>query len=349
MKTYYTGLDLLRFFAALGVVNFHYFFGLAPVGLTATLTFFRFGNLGVPLFFIISGFVISQSIAHASIKNFAIGRFIRLYPLFWIICTFTYLFTLLMPNGQPVHFPEYLISMTMMGDKLSSALGYGGLVDAVYWTLAVELLFYVGIGIFVYLFSWKHIRFFFWGWLAVSALSFALHIDQNFFIKMLLVRHASFFIMGGALALCFEETIKTKLQKISDIALAIIALVYTVYISHLAIPAYFVPNTLDNTIIAYSNVILFLLVLFFIYISKYLKNPKTRTLYAVIGGLTYPLYLLHQTVGRTTIDYFVQTTTFSRTNIAIGMEIAILILAYIAYREDKKLRSFLRKKLQTTE
>ena len=278
MKTYYTGLDLLRFIAALGVVNFHYFFGLAPIGLSDKLTIFRFGNLGVPLFFIISGFVISQSIAHTSIKNFAIGRFIRLYPLFWIICTITYVFTLLMPNGQPVHFAEYLISMTMMGDKLSSALGYGGLVDAVYWTLAVELLFYVGIGLFVYLFSWKRIRFFFWGWLAVSALSFAFHIDQNFFMKMLLVRHASFFIMGGALALYFEEAIKTKLQKIADATLAVITLVYTVYISHLAIPAYFFPNTLDDTIISYSNVVLFLLVLFFIYISKY-SSRKPMHLY----------------------------------------------------------------------
>ena len=158
MKIYYTGLDLLRFIAALGVVNFHYFFGL-----TDKLSWYRYGNLGVELFFIISGFVISQSAATASTRNFILGRFIRLYPLFWIACTITYLVTLLMPNGTPVHFAEYLISMTMLGDKLSSALGYGGLVDPSYWTLAVELMFYVSIGLFVYLFSWKNIRYFFGG------------------------------------------------------------------------------------------------------------------------------------------------------------------------------------------
>lgn len=349
MKTYYTGLDLLRFIAALGVTNFHYFFGLAPVGLTATLTIFRYGNLGVPLFFIISGFVISQSVANTNTKNFAIGRFIRLYPMFWIACTFTYLFTLLIPNGHPVKFAEYLISMTMLGDKLSSLLGYGGLVDPVYWTLAVELLFYIGIGLFVYLFSWKNIRYFFWGWLIVSATAFALHIDQNFFIKMLLVRHASYFIMGGAIALYLEEKIKTNLQKLSDKTLILLSLVYTIYISPIAVPAYFVPNPLDGKIIAYSNIVLFLLVILFIYISKYLKSQKTRTLFAIIGGLTYPLYLLHQTIGNTLIQYLQQNFSYSRNEIAIIVEILVLTLSYIAYKKDKELRLYLRKKLQTSE
>ncbi len=345
MKTYYTGLDVLRFIAALGVVNFHYFFGLAPIGMTDTLTPFRYGNLGVQLFFIISGFVIAQSVAHTTLKEFALGRFIRLYPLFWIICTITYIFTLVMPNGTPVHFIEYLASMTMMGDKLSSFIGYGGLVDAVYWTLAVELLFYVFIGLFVFFFSWKHIRFFLWGWLILSAASFAIHIDQNFAMKMLLVRHASFFIMGSALALFLEDSIKTTWCKVSDVALILITLVYSVYISSRAIPPYFVPNALDTTIVAYANPVLFLLVILFIYLSRFLKNPKVRILCAIIGGLTYPIYLLHQTFGNTIIRYFVDTFFYSRTTVGIFVEILMLTLAYIAYIHDKKLRVYLKKKL----
>lgn len=349
MKTYYTGLDILRFIAALGVVNFHYFFGLAPIGLTSELTLFRYGNLGVPLFFIISGFVISQSVANNSTKNFALGRFIRLYPMFWFACTFTYIFTLIMPNGQPVQFPEYLISMTMLGDKLSTALGYGGLVDAVYWTLAVELLFYVYIGLFVYLFSWKNIRYFLWGWLILSATSYLFHLDQNFGMKMLLVRHASFFIMGGALALYLENGFKLTREKFGDLLLVVLSVAYTIYISPRAIPAYFVPNSLDTTIVAYSNIILVLLVLFFIYISKYLKNPRTRVICAVIGGLTYPIYLLHQTVGRTAITYITEKFDYSWTSIGIVIEVIMLILAYGAYKYDKQLRVWLKAKLQTKE
>lgn len=340
MKTYHTGLDLLRFIAALCVVNFHYFFTV-----TDELSWYRYGNLGVPLFFIISGFVISQSVATSSTKKFALGRFIRLYPLFWVACSATYLVTLLMPNGTPVHFAEYLISMTMLGDKLSSGLGYGGLVDPSYWTLAVELMFYTGIGFFVYLFSWKNIRYFFWGWLIVSAISFLLHIDKNFIMKLLLVRHASYFILGGSLALYFNETIKTKTQKITDIFLIATSLTYATFISFIALPPYFMPHPLDGVIIAVAHPILYILVVIAICTSKYLQSTRTRIIFATIGGLTYPLYLLHQVIGNTVISYFVGIHAWQKTTVALFVEILMLLLAYIFYIQDKKIRTWLKIKL----
>lgn len=340
MKTYYTGLDLLRFIAALGVVNFHYFFGL-----TDKLSWYRYGNLGVELFFIISGFVISQSVATSTTTQFAVGRFIRLYPLFWISCTLTYVVTLLMPNGIPVKFAEYLISMTMLGDKLSSALGYGGLVDPSYWSLAVELMFYVGIGSFVYLFSWKYIRYFFWGWLIVSALSFLLKIDQNFFMKLLLVRHASYFILGGALALYFDDTVKSKHEKISDILLIAVTLTYSTFISFIALPAYFIPNKLDGIIIAAAHPLLYILVIVAIVTSKYLQGTRTRVIFATIGGLTYPLYLLHQVIGNTIIKYFLENDLASKLLIGSIVELSMILFAYCIYLQDKKVRGWLRLKM----
>lgn len=337
-KVYYPGLDLLRLFAAFWVMNFHYFFGL-----TDKLSWYRYGNFGVPLFFIISGFVISQSVAHKSVKGFAIGRFIRLYPLFWVACSLTYVFTLLMPNGVPVRFPEYLISMTMLGDKFSSALGYGSVVDPVYWTLAVELIFYVAIGLFVYLFSWKYIRAFFWGWIALSMLSFSLHIDQMFIMKMLLVRHASYFILGGVLALYFGDEVRTLHQKISDFLLLITTLTYSTFISFIALPPYFVPNKLDGTIIAIAHPLLFGLVVLFIYLSKFLTNKKARIICGVIGGLTYPIYLLHQVIGNTLIDYF--KAYGDATTRGVVVMIVMIIVSYFVYLYDKKLRKFLSLKL----
>ena len=53
MKTHFSLLDAVRFFAAFWVMNFHYLFGQ-----TGDLEWYRYGNLGVQLFFIISGFVI---------------------------------------------------------------------------------------------------------------------------------------------------------------------------------------------------------------------------------------------------------------------------------------------------
>jgi peptidoglycan/LPS O-acetylase OafA/YrhL len=344
-KAYFTGLDILRFLAALGVVNFHYF-----LGLTDKLSWYRYGrygNLGVQLFFMISGFVISQSVATASLKAFALGRFIRLFPIFWVLCTITYIVTIVIPTGNPVSFAEYWISMTMLGDKLSTALGYGGLVDASYWTLAVELIFYSAIGVFVFLFSWKRIRFFLWGWLAVSALSFLIGIDDTFVMKLLLVRHASYFILGASLALLvgMRGVRDTQRQRVADYILLGVTLVYSTLISFIALPPYFLPNPLDDIIIAGLHPILFGLVVLFVWLSRYLTSTRVLAVSAVIGGLTYPLYLLHQTIGNTLLKYITGKYDIPWNTAALAFEIFIIGMAYIAYRYDKRLRKYLTSKL----
>ncbi len=344
---YYSLLDLLRFLSAFSVMGFHYFFGFLPI--TDQLSVWRYGNFGVQIFFVISGFVISQSISEKSIRDFAIGRFIRLYPLFWIICTATFIFTLIMPNGQAVHFPEYLASMTMMGDKFSQAIGYGGLVDPSYWSLAVELTFYFAIGFFVYLFSWKNIRYFLGGWLLVSALSYLLKVDHNFLMKLILVRHASYFIFGATLALIAKNNYQNLpagrqvYLKIYDYLFLIVVGIYSTLISFKALPPYFAPNKLDDTIIAILHPVSFILVILAIYFSKYFQNGKVKKVLIILGGLTYPLYLIHQTVGRILIDYFKDYgTLFERQNLMI---ILMLVISYFAYTQDKKLRNYLKIKM----
>jgi peptidoglycan/LPS O-acetylase OafA/YrhL len=344
MKTYYFLLDLLRFFAAFWVMNFHYF-----LGLSGALSWYRYGNLGVQLFFIISGFVIVQSLQGKTLKEFAIGRFIRLFPLFWILCTATYILTLLVPHANPVSFTEYLISMTMLGDKFGSVLGYMRLVDAAYWTLAVELIFYAVTGIFVFLFSYKNLRYFLSVWLIVSMLSYLFKLDQNFFIKLLLVRHTAYFVFGGTLALIAIKQAGTVFQKYFDYTLLAVTALYAIYIHPRALPPYFVPNALDPTIITILHIVFFLGIIAIVYFSKLIQKRKTTAIIAMIGGLTYPLYLLHETIGNTIIKYVTDTYTIPWNHFAIVFEVIIIGVAYFVYKQDKKMRSWLRRKLQTTE
>lgn len=337
-KIHYYGLDLLRFFAAFWVMSFHYF-----LGLSGELSWYRYGNLGVPLFFIISGFVISQSVSTSTVKQFILGRWIRLFPLFWILCTSTYIFTLLIPNGNPVHFSEYLVSMSMLGDKFGAVFHLPRLVDPVYWSLAVELIFYVMIAFFVYLFTWKKIRFFLWGWLIVSILSFLLHIDQNFIMKTLLVRHASYFIFGAVVSLIITNNTKTILEKYSDYSLIIFTAIYSTYISYRALPPYFVPHSLDTHFVTFFHPIFFIVFIGLLYLSKKIHSKKFETFCIILGGITYPLYLIHQTVGIILIEYFDNYGTLVIRG-TIMMIIAISI-SYYAYFYDKKLRKFLTLKL----
>ena len=338
MKTYYPLLDFLRFFAAFWVMSFHYF-----LWWSTDLAWYRYGNLGVPLFFIISGFVISQSVSHGSLKRFALGRFIRLFPLFWILCTITYIFTILMPNGNHILFQEYLVSMTMLGEKLGNIFGYAKLVDPSYWSLVIELIFYTAIGLFVYFFSWKNIRAFTLGWLLISVGSFVLSIQDNFITKTLLVRHASYFLFGITLALIVSTTYTSLRQKWYDYGFLVVVAIYSTYISYLALPPYLGPNPIDTSFVTWLHPVFFILIVALVYLSKYVQSAKWLAVSSVIGGITYPLYLIHQTIGNTLIKYFDAYGTLAVRG-GIMMVIAIS-LSYVAYMYDKRLRKYLSLKL----
>src|SRR6185369_17123984 len=86
-------LDLLRLVAVLSVAAFH--FGLqGPAGLVAVpgvASVARYGFMGVPAFFVISGFVIAYSAEGRTATSFAIARFSRIYPTFLLCITITFL------------------------------------------------------------------------------------------------------------------------------------------------------------------------------------------------------------------------------------------------------------------
>src|SRR3954447_6724627 len=86
-------LDLLRLVAVLGVAGYHFGFQ-GPTGMVAVpdvAAVARYGFMGVPAFFVISGFVIAYSAAGRTGTGFAIARFARIYPTFLFCMTLTFL------------------------------------------------------------------------------------------------------------------------------------------------------------------------------------------------------------------------------------------------------------------
>jgi peptidoglycan/LPS O-acetylase OafA/YrhL len=132
MKNRFLELDCLRGIAALLVVFFHV---LGSTGI------FGIGVTGVDLFFIISGFVIFLSINSVTTgKEFAINRISRLYPTYWVCVTIT--FILICYSGfhshQHIHLKTYVANMTMF----QYYLGVPDL-DGPYWTMIIEMIFYI--------------------------------------------------------------------------------------------------------------------------------------------------------------------------------------------------------------
>ncbi len=323
-------------------MNFHY---LADLTFAGSVTWYRYGNLGVQLFFIISGFVIVQSLHGKTLREFATGRFIRLFPLFWLLCTITYLVTFIASPGSHLPFHDYLVNMTMLPDIYIGYYGHGGLIDASYWTLTVELLFYVGIGICCYLFSYKNIRYVLAGWLMLSMIAFAYNLDQDFYVKLLLVRHASYFIFGSALALIATKQARNVLEKYFDWLLLAASAICSIVIHKRALSEYLFPHPFDVSIITILLIIFFIGIPILVYMSRYVKNPRVIHGLAILGGLTYPIYLLHQRIGNVVIGYFTTRYYIPWDMFAIIFEIIIIAAAYVIYVQDKKIRTWLQKKL----
>lgn len=135
-------LDALRGVAAFIVLLYHYTVRYGEVTGDTARTALRvpLGNFGVQLFFIISGFVILMTIDRAaSVREFAIARFARLFPAFWAACVVTFGAVLAFGlQGRSIPWSDAWLNLTMIPRALGARM-----IDPVYWTLQEELLFYV--------------------------------------------------------------------------------------------------------------------------------------------------------------------------------------------------------------
>jgi peptidoglycan/LPS O-acetylase OafA/YrhL len=136
-------VDALRGLAALSVMFFHYLDRHEDVigHATEPLIWFPWGFHGVQLFFVISGFVIFMTLERTrSAMDFIVSRFARLYPAYWAAMYFTLAAILL--SGVPHHEPKSLTQVLLNLTMWQSLFGVPH-VEGAYWTLYVELWFYV--------------------------------------------------------------------------------------------------------------------------------------------------------------------------------------------------------------
>ncbi len=134
------GLDLLRFVAVFLVLGRH--LHLPEEASPILTTWKRGGWIGVDLFFVLSGFLVSSLLFKEHIRNgvvdvgrFLIRRGFKIYPAFWCMLTFT----LIVQNvqGTPPSRPALLGELLFLQNYL------GGIWPHT-WSLAVEEHFYLG-------------------------------------------------------------------------------------------------------------------------------------------------------------------------------------------------------------
>ncbi|KRQ94734.1 hypothetical protein CQ12_04180 [Bradyrhizobium jicamae] len=149
----FTFVDALRGVAASAVVLFHAvegrhiteLFETIPSSLQALLTH---GDLGVAIFFVLSGFVISHSLraeqfSFAGALRFMLKRSIRLDPPYWAAIAVAILFSV-MASKIVTNRPAEEYSASQIASHLFYLQGLLGFkqINAVFWTLCLEIQFY---------------------------------------------------------------------------------------------------------------------------------------------------------------------------------------------------------------
>ena len=314
-------LDLLRFIAAVSVLIYHDTYRPAVNG-TPSETLFgsmqlvsRFGYLGVTLFFLISGFVILWTAQGRTPAQFATSRFLRLYPSFWVamLVTTAFLFWLAPSSSWP-DAKTVLLNLTML-----PGYAHVDFIDGVYWTLAVEMKFYFLVLILIVARQMKHIEKWLGLWL-IGLTACELSTGHAWIESITIYPFGSLFVGGCILYLVHAE---------GWTVWRVAGLLWAVVLSCLdAVPQakdFIHGVTGSGVLIAVALV----LVCFTAVTAVAIRSFKIgfSGLAIALGGLTYPLYLVHNRVGKlifaATEEYM---SAYWRLLLIVATSVAIAVL-----------------------
>lgn len=284
-------LDYARFFAALSVVMFHYFYNGITNGKVKSIekTWFAdiasYGHFGVQFFFIISGYVIFFSIKNKSATSFMKSRLKRLYPTYWFAVIFTSVFAYMWAQGtdMAVTIQQVLVNLTM----LHKFIGIDS-VDGVYWTLIYEIVFYAIVFIILLFGNLNKVLGFLIAWPFLIII--ANYFGKTFFVFDM---YFLYFVIGAMFALTKNKGIKTSVA-LSVLTLSVVVAYFQMYEAGIQ---------KGNNILIVSGIYLAMVGFFSILnIDKFrsISLPCAKD----IGGMTYPLYLIHAHFGYMVLNQF---------------------------------------------
>lgn len=252
------------------------------------------GKTGVVIFFAVSGFVIPFSLqkgASNNIKRFAISRFFRLYPLYWVLIILA-----VTAFGHKTGTLRLLANLTMF----QRFIGIDDLLG-VFWTLQIELIFYI---LCVFLF-----------WLKSLHSEKAMFRNFYFFIALA-------FIMSIAR---YMTNIKLPVALPLSLSVMFFGFIWRKYLLNegrirlaevVTCLAVFVVTLLPITLLAYNNnygfseiwykyfIAYTAALLIFISLTKIFTIKNFVASY--LGRISFSIYLLHELIGVPLLNYLIK-------------------------------------------
>lgn len=273
-------------------MTYHYVFsayagGLAPTHFPHADLIARYGYLGVDLFFTISGFVVLLSAWDRTPRAFLVSRAVRLYPAYWVAVTLTTVVSVTLSQGRfPVSLPQYLANLTMFNSVPNIEN-----VDVVYWTLWAELRFYAMILVLTAIgITRRRVTVFLWAWLAAT-FAFEAGLLPSATDLVLNTQFAHYFIAGMALCLINQHGAKPQYLLIVGIALGNAIFRGIGFADRVGVRY---GTEIHRPVVVAVIVLIFAVLLA---IAMRLTQHLGRPWFAVLGALTYPLYLIHAHLG----------------------------------------------------
>lgn len=357
-----SGLEIIRFLSAVAVVNYHFTCLAArepiwPTGLRAAMgvapdfgelaPIFWFGWVGVEIFFVVSGIVITYSAWGTDARGFLRSRILRLAPALWFFATLTLLVTFLYsPLGAKEIGVLYIKSILLTP--------IGPWLDGVYWTLVVEAAFYALIWMFLYANRVARLREFTHLWASITTLlavatlvghlaggpEYLIKIRESYWGRILLLTTGPYFILGMALYFVMRDG--PRKDHLALLAASFIASEIHIYIfadGHAGTRGMpggpLVPCAVFALAVACAALSLVMSG------GRQKKGCGRRLrILRVLGMATYPLYLLHGITGAWVLGRMLEAGV--NRFLSLGLAVVLCIgasLAFAGYLEGRLRRA----------
>ncbi|MFF0220426.1 acyltransferase family protein [Streptomyces vinaceus] len=336
-------VDAMRLLAAIAVAAYHYvgtptprFWGeqydlqqAAPLLHAIS----GYGWLGVEAFFLISGFVICMSCWGRTPAQFAVSRIARLFPLYWavvliIVVMGTVTVLIGQRSGAPTDLRTTIGDLTMIPRPLGVDFTAG-----VAWTLWVEARFYLLMGALLMLgLTYRRVVAFGFLWLVFASIGRELH--SNVLNEVLLTQYAGLFVAGIACYLMHRFGQNLLLWLLTGFAWC-----YTLTVLDDRVAT----HPTSNWILSATVLTAFLILLALASLSR-LRHLQWRSL-TYAGALTYPFYLVHQSIGIPVARGVLKTVPALGLLPAVtaGVLFSLLLAAVLNRQVDRRIGPLLRR------
>ncbi len=373
MKIYFKNLDGLRFFAAFIVLLHHaqFFKDINDFPLSSVFSIYlvQAGKMGVNLFFVLSGFLISyllfaekQTTNTISLKKFYIRRALRIWPLYFaygliLICGTPIFFKLLHININVIQTKEIVTDVIFLllfaVNFQLTFFSYNKSIVEIIWSVCVEEQFYLIWPLILKKFFHKVVQVIFWLFAFGMISKIVLHIITLYFNLgkdfmmlfdyLMLTNKVELFAAGMAAAYVHFHKEKymqfINLLQISILQYLIIAvtLIFIVtnnfYLPEGGLGYYYLTD--------YVSAILFGLIILNIVQDKSVLNLE-YPIFRTLGKISFGIYLFHPPVCRLVLMFITKILKLSNSFIVYDLLYPLLAtavtctLAYISYEFYEK-------------